>query len=124
MNNVEFLETIEELHWNRRIPFAEIAKELKISTRMIDYLRKHEKRLTPKVLKRGQVVLPKLMETYCPLTKSKKYTQYGMNLEAKPDEAAKKNQELRDRILASIERGKNREAKSPLPAYYQHPSKA
>ena len=61
MYNGDFLMILEELHSNRGVPITEIARELGISSRMIYYLKKGEKRFTAKILERADTVFPDLL---------------------------------------------------------------
>jgi len=61
MYSSNFLETIKELHYNRGVPWTEIARALGISRQLLYDLIKNRKRTTAKVLKRAEIALPQLL---------------------------------------------------------------
>jgi hypothetical protein len=114
MNSTDFVETIKELHKNRGVHLTEICRELKISLRWLYCLKSQQYRINQRILNRAEVVFPELLDKYHPLVNSYSFVRYDTNLEEKNGEAARKNQERRDRILGVIEGRKDRKTESPF----------
>ena len=116
MFNVDFLKTIEELHFNRGLSITQIARELGVSRRLMYYLRNLQKPVTPKILKRAEVVFPELLSKNPPLLGSEKFRQeiylfQGKKaLEKSVMEAIEANRIRKEKILSSSAQVKDKPA--------------
>jgi AraC-like DNA-binding protein len=101
MFNGDFSETIKELHYNRGVPITEIATELGVSRRLLYYLMNFQKRISPRVFKRAEIVFQDLFSKYHPLVNSNKFTKYGplIPLKSNPSDAYEENRIRRERIM-------------------------
>lgn len=95
---------------NRGVPITEIARELGVSRRLLYYLMDFQKRISPRVFKRAEIVFQDLLSKYHPLVNSNKFTKYGPLTPSKsnPSDAYEKERIRRDRIMGTL-RYKNTE---------------